>query len=46
MTVNYLANRVPQRNQEVTPYEAFYNKRPPADIWVSGVGVHPEGHPW
>lgn len=28
VTVNYLANRVPQRNQEVTPYEAFYNKRP------------------
>lgn len=28
MTVNYLANRVPQRNQDVTPYGAFYNKRP------------------
>lgn len=28
LTANYLSNRVPQRGHDVTPYEAFYGKRP------------------
>lgn len=43
LTANYLSNRVPQRGQSMTPFEAFYGRQPNVtDLRVFGCPASPK----